>query len=657
MPWSPRPVTVVFDELRPADKAPGEAARFAGELPQVLQRFEMSDPERARTELGHLTALLQSSEETATRLAERGFFRRTWARLTGDDRVTAEQVRARLGEVQARGLAVIERLLTREAFLAHAAHHLGGRLELLAVENLKLKAALVALGERVVDRVERMEGRLDSLERRSDGLEKRIALNELFQSGFSVSVQQPYDAIDDPLVRTLTLARDFVEASGGDWRPLDLHRLRKLAHGEARVGDDDAQPLDWWVEQALGLADRGPLSTWVRGGSLAERLMAPLDDETRSARSFYPVHFLLQRPRWFVEQGLPRQAATAVIADELTAYGLDLHEALTPWRLLQLLLEERLAWALEAPEPTPDHSPAGLPGPAKSEAEPRTVRTLPTGGRLPEALFMYAGAPLMRALDEQHGRPVLFEWVGGVAKPVSPAPPVTELPAAGARWAVGDGALWILAGDRRTAVVGRRSGAPGDPWSWQIMPTTTPGVPVGIAAGADRMLVWDRSLIVERTPDDRRNRVPRPVIGAAVGDGLAWLLLRDHVQRWPLDGEPLEWAPLPRGLRGTSLAVSPVRGARPIVLCRDAERRAVLVCAGPPDSRLAVADDAAFAPMSASHVAVVGAGHVGIWAVGGELEPIPGAPAGVAGPIAADEGGRVAVFHPPSGAVRLFVPD
>lgn len=657
LPWSPRPVTAVFDDLRPADRAPGEAAAFAAALPDVLARFESTDPEQARTELGHLTALMQASEDTAARLAERGFFRRTWARLTGEDRATAEQVRGRLGEVQARALAVVERLLTREAFLAHAAHHLGGRLELLAVENLKLKAALVALGERVVGRVERMEGRLESLERRSDGLERRIALSELFQSGFSASLQAPYAAIDDPLTRALTLARDFVEASGGDWRPIDLHRLEKLARGEAGVGDDDPQPLDWWVDQALGLADRGPLSTWVRGGSLAERLMAPLDDETRAARSFYPVHFLLQRPRWFVEQGLPRQAATAVIADELTAYGLDMHEALTPWRLVQLLLEERLAWALEAPRPQSSTAPAALPAP-KAEARTNSGRTYPTGGRLPEALFLYRGQPLMRALDEAHGRPVLFEWVGGVAKPLTPAPPIAELPAAGSRWSIGDGGLWILAADRRTVVVGRRPGEPGDPWSWQSIPTTTPGVPVGVAAGSDRVLVWDRSVIVERTPDDRRNRVPRPALGAAVGDGLAWLLLRDHVQRWPLEGEPLEWAPLPRGLRGTSMAVSPARGARPVVLCRDAERRAVLVAAGPVGSSLPVAADAAFAPMSAAHVAVVGAGHLGIWATtGGELEPIDAAPAGVAGPIAADEAGRIAVFHPPSGAVRVFAPD
>lgn len=650
-PWSPRPVTEVFDALRPADRAPGEAAVFAAEMPMVLGRFELTDPEQARTELGHLTALMQASEDTAARLAERGFFKRTWARLTGDEAVDAQQVRARLGEVQARALAVVERLLTREAFLAHAAHHLGGRLELLAVENLKLKAALVALGERVVGRVERMESRVESLERRSDGLERRIALNELFQSGFSASRQRPYAEIEAPLERALTLARDFTEASGGDWRPIDLHRLRKLALGEAALADHAPLPLGEWVERALALSGRGPLAEWVRCGGLAERLMAPLDDETRSARSFYPVHFLLQRPRWFIEQGLPRQAATAVISDELTAYGLDLHEALTPWRLLQLLLEERLAWGLEAPDPTP----ALPPPPAVSGGGQTVGRTFPTGGRLPEALFVYGGAPLMRALDEAHGRPVLFEWVGGVARPVQPAPPIAELPASHGRWCVGDDALWILASDRRTVVVGRRAGDPGDPWSWQSMPTTTPGAPVGLAAGADRLLVWDRTTIVERLTDDRRNRVPRPVVGAAVGDGVAWLLLRDHVQRWPIDGEPLEWAPLPRGLRGTSMAVSPERGARPIVLCRDAERRAVLVAAGSAATSLPMADEGAFAPMSAAHVAVVSAGRLTVWSTGGgEPSAIEAAPAGVTGPLAADTAGRVAVFHPPSGAVLML---
>lgn len=652
--WSPRPVSEVFTALRPADRAPGEAARFAAEMPTVLARFEETDPTRARTELGHLTTLMRSSEETAAKLAERGFFRRMWGRLTGDEPANAAEVRARLGEVQARALAVTERLLTREAFLAHAAHHLGGRLELLAVENVKLKGALVALGERVVERVERLESRLARLERRSDGLERRIALTELFQSGYSPSLHAPYYEIEDPLERALTLARDFAEAAGGDWRPIDLHRLQTLAQVDAQLADMDPLLMHEWVDRALALADRRSVVDWLRHGALGVRLMAPLDEETREARSFYPIHFLLQRPAWFVEQGLPRTAATGVIADELRAYGLDMSEALTPWRLVQLLLEERMAWSLEAPLQA-----AALPGPTAPEAGPALVgRTLPTGGRLPDILFMVGGEPIMRALDESHGKPVLLEWVGGVARPITPQPPLAELPVARHRYSVSDGVLYIVAAEGHRVAAGRRGSAPGEPWDWQAWPAGTPGSPVGVAAGPGRMLVWDRTVVIERIGDDRRT-VPRPLIDAAVGADAGYLLLRDHVQRWPRGGEPLEWAAFPRGLKGVALAVSPVSMARPIALCRDPERQAVLVAAGLKSSTLPVADDAGFAPMGAGSVAVVSAGVVGIWNPSSAegLVALSGAPNGMAGPIAADAEGRIVVFHPPSGAVRLFRPE
>ncbi|MCB9528344.1 MAG: hypothetical protein H6701_08130 [Myxococcales bacterium] len=384
--WTPRPVGEVFMALRPADRAPSEAARFAAEMPGVLARFEESDPTRARTELGHLTTLMRSSEQNAAKLAERGFFRRMWSRLTGEEPQNAAEVRARLGEVQARALAVTERLLTREAFLAHAAHHLGGRLELLAVENVKLKGALVALGERVVDRVERLESRLARMERRSDGLERRIALTELFQSGFSPSEHRPYYEIDDPLERALTVARDFAEAAGGDWRPIDLHRLQTLAQVDAQLADMDPLLMHEWIERALAIADRRGVVDWLRHGALGEKLMAPLDDETREARSFYPIHFLLQRPAWFVEQGLPRSAATGVITDELRAYGLDMSEALTPWRLVQLLLEAH------GVNPRSADPGRGVARPCRGGRPALVGRTLPTGGRIPDMLCGWSAA-------------------------------------------------------------------------------------------------------------------------------------------------------------------------------------------------------------------------------------------------------------------------
>lgn len=655
--WTPRPVSEVFGALRPAGAARNEAARFEAEMPRVLARFEESDPERARAELGQLTTLMKASETQAARLAERGFFRRTWARLTGREPANAAEVRTRLAEVQTRALAVTERLLTREAFLAHAAHHLGGRLELLAVENVKLKGALVALGERVVNRVERLESRLARVEDRGDALERRIALTELFQSGFSPSQHRPYYEIDDPLERALTVARDFAEAAGGDWRPIDLHRLRTLAEVDAQLAELDPLLMGEWVERALALADRRSLVDWVRHGSLGERLMAPLDDETREARSFYPIHFLLQRPAWFVEQGLPRGAATGVIADELRAYGLDMTEALTPFRLVQLLLEERLAWTLEAPEQAPVEA---LEGPA-SEAEdaaPMVSRTLPTGGRLPDMLWLLDGEPVMRALDEGHGRPTLLEWVGGVARPVSPAPPIGELPVARQRYSVWGGALFIVGSEGRRVVVGQRTGGPGDPWAWEAWPTTTPGAPVGVAAGESRVLVWDRTVVIDRVGDDRMS-VPRPLIAAAMGADAGWLLLRDHVQRWPQGGEPLEWVAFPKGLRGVSVAVSMAGGAKPVALCRDPERQAVLVATGARGvATLPVNDDVGFSPLGAGRVAVVDAGVLGVWVPQASegLVGVSAAPPGMTGPLAADDAGRIAAFHPPSRAVRVFSP-
>ena len=45
----------------------------------------------------------------------------------------------------------------------------------------------------------------------------------------------PYAEIERPLIRLLTLARDFTDAAGGDWRPIDMHRLMRLATGEGEL--------------------------------------------------------------------------------------------------------------------------------------------------------------------------------------------------------------------------------------------------------------------------------------------------------------------------------------------------------------------------------------------------------------------------------------
>lgn len=647
--WSPRAPTTIFAEVRPAELAASEGATFAAELPKVLPRFQTEDAEQAQQALSHLITLLRASEDDAARLAERGFFRRVWSRLTGEAPASAAAVRARLGEVQARGLAVVERLLSREAFLVHATHHLGARIELLAVSNLKLKAALVGLGERVMGRVERLESRLARLERRSDRLERRVALSEIFQGAFSPSEHVPYAEIESPLIRLLTLARDFTDAAGGDWRPIDMHRLMRLATGEGGLDDAHPLPLTTWVEGARRLPGTPDLQRWVRAEGLFERLMAPLDDATRSARSFYPVHFLLQRPGWFVQQGLPGESATAVIGQELTAYGLDPEQTLTPWRLLQLLLEERLSWQLEAPAIESTDRPA-LAGPAGR---------FRTGGRVPEALFAVGERWIMLALDAAHGRPTLFSLHPEGPRPLEPGPPIAELPAAGVRWAVADGGLWILSPSHRAVFTGRPDGSA---WRWRRASVSTALSPQGVAGGAGRWLAWTRGEVLD-VRADRRRQVPRPVVAAAMspteggGPAVGWLLMPDHVQRWPADGEPLEWVALPRGLRGVGLAVARRAGATPVVRARDAERRTVLVRPGPANALCAIGDDASFAPLPDGRVAVVDGGRLGVWSPGESerARPLAEAPIGVRGTLAVDDRGRIAVSHP-DGFIQVITP-
>ncbi|MCA9537561.1 MAG: hypothetical protein KC620_01660 [Myxococcales bacterium] len=639
-PWRPRPVVEVFTAVRPAPSAAHEAANFEAELGAVLSSFETTDETVARTHLAQLAGLLRANEQTAARLAERGFFRTLWARLTGTMPADAEAVRTRLGEVQARALAVTERLLTRQVFLAHATHHLGGRLELLAVANVKLKAALVRLGQRVIERVEHLESRVARLERRSDGLERRIALTELFQSAFSPSAQLPYAQIEDVLVRGLTLARDFIDASGGDWRPIDLHRLRRLAHGELSLGHRDAVPLTIWVERAIEhLCAENPLAEWVRAESLYPRLMAPLDDDTLAARSFYPVHFMLQRPRWFVAQGLPASKAAGVIAEELTVYGLDTREIMSPWRFVELLLEERLAWQLEEPE-----LPA-IAGPRKT--------TRPTRGLAIEAMWLVDGQIVVLGHDGQDDRPVLYEVDENGPSPVHASPPVSELPLTPNRWGLGRATLWTLTADRRGALGGVRDGQPEAPWRWETI--RFPGLDplMGVAAGQGAVIAWDRTTVYRRRDDGRPDSVPRPVVDADLDEAGVFLLLDDHLQRWGDEGVPLEWAALPRGLRGMTLRLAPGSDALPIVRCRDQEGRESLVVPGPHPAVLPIDAGASFAALPGGRVAVCASGLVTIWdrRSGTARRGLPGVPEG-AQRVAADRT-HLAVFCPAREAIWL----
>ncbi len=602
--WQPMAVAQVFQSLRPADAAPHEAAEFEAELPAILPRFA-DDAEGARTDLAHLSGLLRASEDQAARLAERGFFKTLWTRLTGDAPGDAAAVRARLTEVQARAVAVTERLLTRQTWLAHATHYLGARAELMAMENARLKAVLVRLGERVFERVERLESRVERLERRSDGLERRIALSELFESGFSPALNRPYAQIEDPLQRLLTLAADFVRASGGDWRPIDLHRLQRLARGEAQLGDDVALPVEHWVHRALDLlaGPEMPLADWVRADALYERLMAPIDDETSAARAFYPLHFLLQRPQWFVAQGLPRSAAVAVIVEELGAYGLDTTETLSAWRFLQWLLEERLGWQLEAAMTAPEALPAPGAGGAR----------LPLDGLAPQLTFLPAGRPVLLAMDGATSHPALYVAGPEGPKSLRAPPPDVDLATTTTRWAVDGDALVTLTTDRRGILRGHPSGGGDAPWRWETIGVPTSSMLAGVAARGGVLVAWDRTQVFQRDADGNRRQAPRAVLSAAVAADATYLLLRDHVQRWPEAGDPLEWARLPRGLQPAVVVATPDPPPRLCVRGRRPAGGTAIAALGPEPAVLPVDGDARLAPLPGGAVLVLVNGIVSRW--------------------------------------------
>ncbi len=604
--WQPRPVAEVFGALRPVESAQAEAAAFEAELPAVLPRFG-GDAQAARADLAHLAGLLRASEEQAGRLAERGFFKSLWQRLTGEAPASAEAVRARLTEVQARAVAVTERLLTQQAWLAQATHYLGARAELMAMENARLKAVLVQLGERVFERVERLESRVDRLERRSDGLERRVALAEIFQSGFSPSRNQAYDAIEDPLARLLTLTHDFVSASGGDWRPLDLHRLRRLAATEAGLPDDDARPLEEWVRRALDLlgSPDEPLGAWVRAGGLFERLMAPVDDETTAARSFYPLHFLLQRPQWFLAQGLPRSAAVTVIVQELAAYGLDTGESLTAWRFLEWVLEERVSWQLEA----------ALAGGVEALPAPGAGGTrLPLEGVAVQRAFLVDGRPVALAMDGTAARPALFALHADHPEPLRAPPPDAELATSATRWAVDADALVTLTGDRRGLVRGRPGGPESAPWRWETVTVPATSTLAGVAAGGGSLVAWDRVTVYHRDAAGQRRQAPRAVLSAAVGDDAIYLLLRDHVQRWPADGDALEWGRLPRSLQPARVVVGPGPDARVFVRCRRTDGGGAVVALGEGDPVVLPVDgDPRVVPLPGGEALLLEDGRLSVW--------------------------------------------
>ncbi len=527
--WQARPTEDVLQELLPAEMAAEEASALADELPEIRRRFE-GGPELVRRNLSEMTTFLRASEADVGRMMGRGFFRNMWSRLTGRQARDEMEVRQNLTRVQARALCVTERLLERQEYLEQATRFVGARIELLSMENLKLKAALVRLGQRIFDRVESLEDRVSRLEQRSDSLERRVSLSEFFQSGFSVSAQLPYERISDPLERVLRLTMDFSKAAGGEWRPIDFYRLEKMALSEARVTDELQFSISDLVDRAANLRDK-KLLEWLSAGSLQERLMAPPDESSDDARSFYPLHFLFQRPHWFVKQGLPR-AGLQMIAVEIGQYGLDPDERLGLWQIAQLLLEERLAWSMESGELLAAQAKKeALPSPQSLDLGVYTLRSLPVGDVAVQDLYLVADELLVLGWMRRGAELCLMHFTPDGFKRISRQPNWNRA----AKLVVGGNSLWTLSADRRGAdgwIFDRQN--PVDPWSWRSITLPSVGGIDGLAAKGAAVVGWRMNRVYLR--DAKGNffdhPVPRRVVDCAIYGGGLYILDESELYDW-----------------------------------------------------------------------------------------------------------------------------
>lgn len=560
-PWRARPVATVVGELLPPDEVEQEAAALEQALPGILARFD-EGAEAAQENLSHLAGLMRASEDTAAKLAGRGFFSSLWHKLTGSEARDAGLVRLNLAKVQARAVVVTERLLERQAYLEHATRYLGARTELMAMENLKLKAVLVRLGQRVFERFDRLEGRVDRLERRSDGLERRVALSEIFQSAFSPAAGRPYATIEDGFERALTLAYDFVEASGGDWRPIDLHRLQRLALGEAAL--DGTVRVASVIEALLDKPFTGTIDAWVANGGLRQRLMAPMDSETELTRRFYPVHFLLQRPAWFLEQGLPRSAGVPVILAELTAHGLETGGELGLWSLLRLLLEERLAWRMESAVAAADALPAPVTAPS-NDRNARTLQVVPDHELTIRRILLVEGEVLALAPGELSNRPSLYHLMADEPRRVVAQPRFEPEALGSGQWALGGGTLWTISEDRRGADgLSRDTGPKAWRWSAATFPALAPLL--GLCAREGVVIAWDRHTVFRWSADRKLNaRCDGRVVDAAPAPDGFHLLEEDRLRFWPDAGDPYE-LPGPEGFVASRIEASPADGTSVVLL-------------------------------------------------------------------------------------------
>ena len=342
--WESKAPRDVLQGLLPEDQVRAEVALLEKQMPAILKRFTNGHA-AVRSNLDEMSRLLTASTTMREDMADRSFPMALWKKLTGKEGRERTEIQTNLARVQARAACVLERLLDRQSYLDKAVNYLGGRIELLAIENVKLKMVLVQLGNRIFDR-------LESLEHRVTDLEKQVRLIELFQSGYSEQLGEVYRdvAARDPLLAALGMARDFVLVTDGQWRSLDIIRLRRMAEREAGLSEDVSFAIADLVEKGLLLHENpvdASLVLWMKNDALYDRLMDSLEEGgTRSLRERFPVHFLLNRPIWFIKQGFRHEDLPSVRVQ--VGQYLDQDVALDYWKLMCMLLEERLAWRLES---------------------------------------------------------------------------------------------------------------------------------------------------------------------------------------------------------------------------------------------------------------------------------------------------------------------
>ncbi len=342
--WQSRTPREVLAQLLPEEQVRSEVEDLEAHLPEMLSRFE-DGRDAVRSNLDGMSRLLTASQETFEEMASRSAIASLIKKFMFRERKERSEIRGNLVKVQARAACVLEHLLERQSYQEQAVRYLGGRIELLVMENAKLKMVLVQLGRRIFSQLETLESRVDKLER-------QVRLSELFQSGHSQQLGVMYQEIaaEQPLAAALWMTQEFMEITEGCWRGVDVVRLQKLASEDAGLSEVQDFTAADLVEKALSLHDRardGALGEWMKNGELYDRLMDKVPrGERHVLRERFPMHFLLNRPMWFVHEQEFNRDDLQVVQRQVSKY-LDLEVPLSYWKIMELMLEERLGWQLE----------------------------------------------------------------------------------------------------------------------------------------------------------------------------------------------------------------------------------------------------------------------------------------------------------------------